>query len=68
MHSKKGASPKNATQREVKSIPSKENIIEKGYNPPNSMPTLKDRPKPESPPSQPSKKEPAPSPSPPKKD
>lgn len=68
MNSKKGASQKNATQPEVKSIPSQKKSIDERYNPPNPMPTLKPRPKPESPPSQPSKQEPAPSPPPSKKD
>ena len=68
MRSKKSTSPKNTTRREVKLIPSKKNSIEKGYNPPNSMPTLKDRPKPKSTPSQSSKQEKTPSSAPSKKD
>ena len=68
MNSKKGASQKNATQSEVKSIPSQKKSIDERYNPPNPIPTFKDRPKPESPPSQPSKQETTPSPPPSKKD
>ena len=65
MNSKKGTSQKNATQPEVKSIPSQKKSIDERYNPPNPMPTLKPRPKPTS---QPPKQKPAPSPSPSKKD
>ena len=68
MNSKKGTSQKKAIQPEVKSIPSQKKNIDERYNPPNPMPTLKPRPKPESPLSQLSKQEPAPSPTPSKKD
>jgi hypothetical protein len=68
MNSKKGASQKNATQPEVKSIPSQKKSIDERYNPPNPMPTLKDRPKPKSTPSQSSKQETTPSSAPSKKD
>ena len=62
MRSKKSTSQKNATQRAVKSIPAQtKKRIDERYNPPNPMPTLKDRPKPESTPSQPSKQETTPS-------
>ena len=67
MKSKKGTSQKNATQPEVKSIPSQKKSIDERYNPPNPMPTLKDRPKPKSTSSQPSKQETAPSSAPSKK-
>ena len=69
MNSKKDTSQKKATQPEVTSIlpQTRESKIDK-YSPPKPIPTFKDRPKPESVPSQPSKQEPAPSPSPSKKD
>ena len=56
MSSKKDTSQKKATQPEVASIlpQTREPKIDK-YSPPKPIPTFKDRPKPESPLSQPSK-------------
>ena len=69
MSSKKDTSRQKATQPEIKLIPPQTPEPKSDrYNPPKPIPTFKDRPKPESPPSQPSKQEPAPSPPPPKKD
>ena len=68
MSSKKDSSQKNATQPEVKSIPSQKKSIDERYNPPNPMPTLKDRPNPKSTPSQSSKQKTTSSSSPSKKD
>ena len=63
MRSKKGTSQKNATQRDNKVFNTSPNKKENSgrYNPPNPIPTLKDRPKPESTSSQPSKQETTPS-------
>lgn len=68
MRLKKGVSQKNATQPEVKSIPSQKKSIDERYNPPNPMPVLKDRPKPKSTSLESSKQETTPSSSLSKKD